>query len=326
MNAHVIPYSANYEQAYLDFAKISWGQDSYQSTFVYLRWLYSENPSLHKKEGDFLLVITENQKVVGCIHKLRMPWISEGVPIEIPAVHNLIVDEQYRGSYALPLIFKSFHDDEHVLIPGATPPVSTIYERLKSQLVHVQHYRKILRPVSAVIQKVFKIKKSARLPYYVPSEALLVRMVKALKRRALKGLSVDWTLEFVRWRFFHELGPRHFLVYRELQDDEIDFMIVSLGSRHGLNVARIIESVIKDKKNAYSLMAEAEAIAKKQGAHVFFGYGFEKSSEYLMDLSGWRKINNPAKTYFYHRNKANHFASFHVSMSCADFGFEAMTG
>lgn len=325
MDAEITPYSPKFNEAYFNFAKKAWGKNSYQSTPSYIKWLYYENPSLHKKEKDFLLIVTKNKNVVGCIHKLRMSWISEGVHIEIPAVHNLYVDEQYRGSHALPLMLESFNDDEQVLIPGAIPPVSTIYEKLKSQVVYIQHYRKILRPINGIIQKITKIKKNAVLPYYVPSEKILNCIIKTVaKRAALQGISVDWNVELLRWRFFHDLGPRHFMVYRELPNDEIDFMIVSLGPRRGLNVARIIECSIQNEKNAYLLTTEAEVIAKEQGAHVFFAYGFDKDGEYLMNMRRWRKIDNSSKTYFYHKNKNNCFARHYISMSCTDFGFEAI--
>ena len=71
--ARIISYSKNYWESYSEFARYAWGNNCYQATSQYINWLYEECPSFDKNPTDFLIAVNSSDKVVGCIHKLRIP-------------------------------------------------------------------------------------------------------------------------------------------------------------------------------------------------------------------------------------------------------------
>lgn len=51
----------------------------------------------------------------------------------------------------------------------------------------------------------------------------------------------DWTPDLLSWRFFHPMGPRHHSVLIETSDGIAGYAFVSVGARHGILLARVID-------------------------------------------------------------------------------------
>jgi len=96
--AKLIPYTADRLRDYQVFAQKNWPK-GYQYSENYLNWLYQENPN--RKPNDFILALDEQQQIIGVIHKLRLIWQANGQKIEVPAIHNLIVDKDQRHGSGL---------------------------------------------------------------------------------------------------------------------------------------------------------------------------------------------------------------------------------
>jgi len=345
-NTKIIPYVDDYWNSYHEFAKSEWGVNSYQAQKNYVRWLYDENPSPNKLPTDFLIVVSTQNRVVGCIHKLRMPWIFQSNSIEIPTIHNLVVDREHRGHYGLPLILKSLRADEYGIVPGTAPPLSGIFDKLKCQPIIVHWHRKVLRPFTGIMQLVMqKLLKKCNYSYFVPEinfqnnshfnittqppPDILLKIANTLNKRTnINEVHSFWNESWLKWRFFHEIGPKHLLIYKTINGtDDIDFMIISLGPRHGLNVARLVEFSVTNRDTFITLLSQAENYAKKARAHVFLAYIPETNTKNVILTSRWKKIHpSPANTYFYHRNKECYFDRYIMSASTVDCGFEAIRG
>ena len=95
----LVPYKGHFFKNYQSFAAKNWGQDTYKGYKAYLDWLYKENPSTQKKDTDFLVLTSNNEDVLGVIHKMHVPWMVNGQEIEIPAIHNLLVEKKYQAGH-----------------------------------------------------------------------------------------------------------------------------------------------------------------------------------------------------------------------------------
>src|SRR5207248_11795518 len=91
------------EDAYISFAKKIWGAGSFQAHPPSLKWLYKANPNSRGMQSD-LLVLWDENKIVGAHHRLRLPWRIGGQRITMPALHDLAVLPNYRKGEGLQLI------------------------------------------------------------------------------------------------------------------------------------------------------------------------------------------------------------------------------
>jgi hypothetical protein len=341
MMDRIIPYATDYLTNYSQFALKEWGGNAYQASPNYIDWLYQANP-LRTMSTDFLIVISKENVVVGCIHKLRMSWLFGQQQIEMPTIHNLVVAESHRARFGLPLILRALRADEYGIVPGTAPPQSEIFEKLKCQSIPVTWHRKVLKPFTGsariLLQKLGKkfspnflspmlqlnLSNNVHITTQ-PSETLLAQVAKVLMQRAQQHHLVPfWDAKQLAWRFFHAKGPTHALIYQTTAHAELDFIIVSLGPRHQLTVARIVELAISQTNHFSILVRTAERFAKQYGAHVFLAYIPQSNIDHLFAEQGWRKINPvPAKTFFYQRSKGICFDSYCMSAGTIDYGFEA---
>ena len=114
------------------------------------------------------------------------------------------------------------------------------------------------------------------------------------------------------------------MIYREEKTDGLDFAILSLGPRRGINLGRVVELRSSSVHNLQAMLAACVDAVREFGGHALSIYC---ASEYLNGLyqqGGWKPLKTTPDSYFYHSEKKEHFESYAVSGSAADFGFEAI--
>jgi hypothetical protein len=336
----IVPFREEHFARYQAFSRRSYGDDAYQATRNYVDWLYRENPSPNKSDSDFLLAITPDQQVVGCVHKMRLPWRVGERDVEIPALHNIVVGEQHRTGTGFMLILKIHANHEHALIPGVQAPLNEVFIKLKYQPVSANWYRKLVRPVAAAVRlargRMGMPSRETRyfdeatiaathLPNGIratrsPDAALLTQLASSVNQRSAGAQArPHWDAKWLAWRFFHPRGPRHCLVYRDS-----DFLIFSLGPRHGMNAARLIEASAASAQSLKALLSAGEPVLKRSGAHVLMTVCADAQLNDMLSKLGWTAQRDHIDTYFYHRTRTDQFTTYQFHGSAGDFGFEAI--
>ncbi|MRR54713.1 MAG: hypothetical protein EG822_09415 [Deltaproteobacteria bacterium] len=329
----------NYESAFYDqykiFAQNQFGIGSYQSSENYLKWLYCENPH-SRGYSDLIVGILEDGRVIGFIHKMRLPWKVEGETVLFPSLHNLVVKQEFRSGAGFWLMKKSIHGEEHALIPGVVQPLSTAYIEMRCQPMPSSWFKFVLSPFSAFVALGFHRltgKCFFRNRFALPLNRNIgdFRVTKSPEVSELEQIAhylnsasganhIVWDADLVRWRFFHELGPKHALIRHLKNTDE--FAVVSFGQRSGLNIARII--VVSDgfilDTGLYSFLKNE---VKKAGASALFFMTTKQHVAAAMVQRGFTSYKVSPDTYIYHKNKNTEFDAKFGSES-TDVGFESI--
>lgn len=329
------PYQEQDYQSYVEFALNNWGPTAYQANKNYIKWLYKESPASIKKDSDFLLVKdSASDKVIGSIHKLRLPWLVNGKILEIPAIHNLLVDKNERIGSGLFLITSSFKGEEHVFVSGVNPPLSKAYAALRCQKMVVNWYRVVISPLAIVksflANKLGKSKtcnieqhcqKYSNKNYICtinPDYKTIKNIVNIVNSNNEKTqVKIMWTPEWLQWRCFHKIGPKHLLF---INKDNTEFIIYSIGIRKGIKIARIIESTPTNKQKFQKLYKESVKELKKLGCGLLLIYTTDKQ---LINNINSKPFKSKTETYFYHKDKQP-FTDCSFNASSGDFGFEAI--
>ena len=337
-------YQDNFFKAYAKFAKEEMGELCYQSSEDYVNWLYNENPYENSSKSDLILGFAKG-KVVGCIHKMRLMWKIEDQFADIPAVHDFMVAKKFRHGCGIFLLKRSFSGEKHVLVPGVAQNQGDLYRLLKCQQINSSWYRKVLNPVRGTIRLGLNIvfnfnsrpaffisshvsKLSDLIPHLkitvCPNEETIQRIIPHLNRKPRDIVSLHWTMERFRWRFFHPIGPKHLLIYKESESDIKDFLILSLGPRRGLNVGRVVEMEASKLENLRILIHAAEKIVRNMGGNLLILFSaYSKLNNMLLEIK-YKKMKTPPGTYFYHKNSRDIFSSYSFNGSAGDHGFEAL--
>lgn len=326
-----IDYEDRFEAAYRKFAEAEFGRGCYQAEPDYIDWLYKENPhSLGFR--DFSIGVVDD-RVIGCIHKMYLPWKIGGERIRVPSLHNLMMTGEYRSGGGFWLLKRSLNQEQHAVIPSSLPPLSIVYRQMKCQLVPVRWFRKIVRPVSgaarmllnrvrhtpnAEIRRLYGARTISGCSVSTePNADQLNRLAEALS--ASQGSDhVEWNQEMVRWRFFHPKGPLH--GYVDLGSPN-KFALVSLGPRDGLGVGRLI--FIAPASSGVQSVSKISQILKAAGAHAVLAMTAHNAVADSLLASGFSQYPFEQETYFYHRDKQ--FVQHTLAGSeITDVGFEAL--
>jgi hypothetical protein len=327
--------------SYLRFAIASWGRDAHQANPQYPQWLYEENPAGATLARDFLVGLDESGHVVACAHKLRLPWNVGGSRVDVPALHNLMAAPSHRQGIGGVLMLTALARDAHVLVPGSTEPLSSSYRRLGSQPIEAAWYRWVLDPLGGGARFVagrFGVS-APRWPtgrlrsvrYLMPglrvedapSRARHAEIAAALTSDVDAGTAAPaWTPDLVAWRFFHPLGPRHLVI-----DDGSDgfLAIVSLGRRHGVRVARLLEVRARDHVRLRRGIARLRAALLILGGDVLLGFVADAQlADALAAVGGRRRSVGAPQTWVYHRQRSAAFARWRFGGGAGDHGFDAL--
>ncbi len=319
----IVPFEQNMLSNYQDFAYKNWGKNCYQASENYLNWLYKENPSPNKTKEDFMVAIKDD-KIIGAIHRMHIPWIIDGVESETPAIHNLLVEEKYRQGHGIFLITASLRGADHILIPGVSPPLSKAYEKFGSQEMSVGWYRKILRPFSGALsllknriglpEKQFQLdnfihKESRIISTSNPSDKLISKLSTSLQANKNSAAKPNWNEQFLKWRFFHPLGPKSILIYKESKST-FDFLIFSIGIRKVLKTARLIESVAVDQRSFNELLNQSESLLKRNGLELLLIYTASEITKGYLQNYDIKNLASKTKSYIYHQDKSKPFKDY----------------
>lgn len=338
------PFEEKYWEPYLQFARQQFGERVYQANERYLCWLYKENPSPGERYSDFIIGITKEDEIIGCIHKMRLTWKVDGSYVEIPAIHNLMVAKGYRTGVGLMLIMAAFSGEEHALIPGTAMPISALYQKLRCQKIDAFWYQKVLTPIKGGLSlclnstfgfhvrdryfefinlKVLNSNSSYKITT-APNHSLMNRLVAALNGISHAQDFPYWSVEQFHWRFFHPKGPRHVVIFQDSQQSISNFVILSLGPRKGLNVGRVIAMGASSKENLAFLLEVSERIIKDLGGHVMLIFCADiKLNNMMWSLKWGRFSRSGADCFIFHKNR-HPFKSFAFGAAAGDHGFEAL--
>jgi hypothetical protein len=110
----VLPFSEKWLSAYLDFASRAFGPRSYQADERYLRWMYNESP--HGSLSDCVIAV-DGERIVGCLHKLRLTWRIDTQEALVATAHNLFVEPDYRRGVGATLILAAMRARRRSTLP-----------------------------------------------------------------------------------------------------------------------------------------------------------------------------------------------------------------
>jgi len=321
---------------YVHFAKEHYGENAYQASLKYLEWLYLENPYSNQYD-DFIIGLNKSEEIVGCIHKMRLPWSVKGRETLVPSLHNLVISEQYRSGAGFWLLKRSLYGEPHAIIPGVIEPLSTAYREMKCQQINTNWYLKILCPVKAVIKTALnrlsipfiynrlmsRTPKNDLYGYTLttsPSAAEIAYVANWLNEHSGED-HVNWEPELVKWRFFHPNGPSHFLATKKSNTD--CFFIMSIGHRKGLSLARLLYTSETDTVGIRQMMDDVSKIAINHGADVMSVVTTSESTASVLASNGFKSYKIHPDSYIYHSDKTLTFNTVY-GPEVTDIGFESI--
>jgi hypothetical protein len=336
------PFEPALTDAYREFARRSWGGYAYQSKPAYLDWLYRENPAADPTKPQFLVAVNMHGEMVGAFHSMALLWDLAGDITTIPAAHNLYVKDEYRQGIGLYLVLAMMRRENHVFCPSQVPPLADTYRKLKWQEVPVHWYRRVLTPAATALRLLrnrtfgprhdtvtaadlapepVTVRGGITVTHY-PDDDAIEHIAAVLNRRLAQfRQKPHWTPAMVRWRFFHPLGPQHLLFHNGGEE----FLILSLGQRHGITTSRIMEGSATSPDNLVPLVRQAERFLARNKVHVLLAVSGDAHINQALTAAGWRpEKRHSRKTFFYHRDRNAMFDGYAFNASAGDFGFEAI--
>lgn len=309
---------------YQEFAAQQFGTTAYQACPEYLDWMYAENP-FGGCPSDGMLALNDAEQVIGCVHRLRVPWRINGERVVVPAIHNLMVEPAHRQGVGGILAVTSIRSEPFGIVPGVVEPIAEIYRKIGCHLVPSQWFRRVLKPLTLGLQlgakkllgtqptpKHFPIESvETQLPSsvgrgwlrFAPTDAQLAELAALFQQQQADAAGPDWSVDFLRWRFFHAKGPRHAVVCLEQEGRLTDAALISLGPRHGVNVGRIVAAVASDPVNLRIVVRLVEHVVRQHGGTVLLAYSASPALQGQLASLGWQPMANGPQTYFHRRGK-----------------------
>lgn len=336
--------SLSHAAAYLQFAARQFGPTTSAANERYLRWIYEQNP-FGGRWADSLMAVTSAGEVVGCVHAMRVPWRFNNESVVVPANHNLVVAPEYRQGVGTRMVIQAIQRHDLSIIPSAVEPLGMLYRRLGCMRVESRWYRRVLRPLKVGwqlgAQKLWGRNPLAchfpveipptRLPSAhgagwwttAPTDPQFEQLAEVFNADRTTTSGPEFSPEFLSWRFFHELSPRHAAVWLEENGRISDAVVLSLGPRHGFNVGRIVAAHASDTDRFAALVKLAEHLIRQQGGTLLFTFCACPKLNQIYSTMGWRPQANGPQTYLSsHRNGPPLAVSFNGE--AIDIGFEAL--
>ena len=336
--------TSSHAAPYLKFAARQFGATTSAASERYLRWLYKKNP-YGGRWADSLMAVSSTGEVVGCVHAMNVPWRIDNELVVVPAIHNLMVAPEHRQGVGTRMVMKSLERHHLSVIPSAVEPLGLLYRRLGCARVESLWYRRVLRPLKVGWQlgakKLFGWNPTAchfpvaaprtRLPWAhgtawwttVPTDQQLEQLANVFNAARKTTCGPEFSPEFLRWRFFHELGPRHAAVWLEAKGRISDAVVLSLGPRRGFNVGRIVAARASDAGRFAALVKLAEHLIRRYGGTLLFTFCACPELNRIYATMGWQPLTNGPHTYLSSRR---HGPPLAVSFNgeAVDIGFEAL--
>ncbi|MGB3868027.1 MAG: hypothetical protein WBG34_10495 [Flavobacteriales bacterium] len=328
----------------LDFCRVVYGAHSHQANPEYYQWAYTENPNCPEGLDSLVIACDDEDRVVGTMNRLLMEWDVKGERMVIPALGDFAVDPAHRkGGLGLRMALTSTKGVEHAFVNGSNPSSSPLFRALKYQeLTGGRWFRKVLNPLRASGRYLwYRLGGSARPsdPLFVqpaiagyhisdsPNEHLLAGLA-ALLNRAPAQVKLHWTVDTLRWRFFHPKGPRHIVLFSSQRDGSpSNALFISAGHRKGLRACRLIAHQCSDSTSFAQLLKVAITLLRRSGVDVLLAFTFSAKEAGSLSAAGMREQQDPPATFFHHRRQANMMEADEVLVqgAASDLGMEAMT-
>jgi hypothetical protein len=308
---------------YLDFASRAFGPRSYQADERYIRWLYDESP--HGALSDCALVAS-GERIVGCLHKLRLTWRIGQADAPVATVHNLFVDPDHRGGLGATLVLAAMRGETAIFVPGAAGAAGFIYERLRWPEIHCQWHRRVWKSPLGLLRAAGNAsvvysdagQDDLRLTFH-PDEDTIGACLAALNDTAGESARPIWTRETFGWRFLHPLGPRHLLA----SSGSRSFAIFSCGVRRGVRMARLIDAAFDDRDRIVALLRWTTRLLARRGVMVSWSYSSRELLNAAVADLRWTAMAQPPRSFLF-RRRAGAPHSTAINASAGDFGFESI--
>lgn len=329
---------------YLEFASKAWGARSSQADPQFFDWFLANPNSLGTRRD--LIVLVEEDRIVGAHHLMRIPWCLNGRKLLIPSVHDLYVLPSHRSvpggqslvPSSLKLMLAAFDGEPHVALCGLSPGAEAIYSGLRIPSFEVFWLQKIVSRMRAGIQIAARFL-GWRLGGYRPlaprkitsGDHQILRTPSPTSDELRDALTLkpsgqsypDWDLASYTWRFFHELGPKSMLLLARRNGRVVGRCAVSIGSKHGCVVARVTELLFEDELAMQALLKESEHLFSDIGAAVCLAVTSSVEGAKGLRASGWTHRKKPPGTRWFSRNKAERPEGLWISGGAWDFGCDA---
>jgi len=300
------------------------GSEGYQHLPRYLEWLYRANP-VGRGTSD-CLVARRDGAIVGCMHRMRLPLAGNEAPDDFAVLHNHFVAEELRSGPGVLLLRRAVKNLGVGFAPGVQAPLDQVYRRLG----FVEHpgfwLMRTLSPIAAGVQ-LARARTIGPGPLRIdvarlqrrfgdlsitanPDDETIADLCRAMRRDTTGEAAVPWTIELVRWRYFHPLGPRHLLVKAPGGTASAVF---SLGKRRGLTVARLLESHSADPR----FLGQVMRVMRAAGAAMGLVFSTDCAMVAQLTTLGWRLRDNGTFSF---RTPG---PSLSIGAAATDVGFEA---
>jgi len=341
MSIRIATYEPSRLASYARFAESAYGRGAYQASPAYLSWLYRERPE------DLLVAVTDAEEVVGCVHKLRLPWLVGRETIDVAAVHNWMVLPAHRGGTGLRLFLAALAPERHAFVPGSGPASAAIHDKLRGQEAPVAWYRWPLlawnlEAVRAGLRGLWSGQRARRRRAEETATRLsplaarsglgltaspdpddVARIAGTLARSPTEGARPRWSPETTAWRFFAPEGPRHLALGTPGWDE---VALLSLGWRHRLLVGRIVELRARSPEGVRDLVAASGRILAGAGAQLMMHMTADVEARSWLAQVGHVAVAAPPRAFFHNRKHQEALDRFSFSGGAGDVGLEAFDG
>ena len=299
--------------SYAIFCENNFGRNAYQIKRSYLEWLYDGT-----SKGFEVAVYSE--KVIGIEHNIKAPVLINNECTMVTVLHDLMVDENHRGTVGFRLMQDSLKRDNYLVLPGSVGRLSRTYGKLGSKKFASFWYRKYQFPLN-IFRRISPLKLLS-LRKLAERENLLFGHNKEANENFLKNSlksykDINQFLVYFKWRFFHKHSPLTF--YVSDSDGENSALFV-LGKRGKIPYARIFYAQCKSDAIYRKIIKLIEKITSRIGVPVILHTSFECAPP---NNFGYRVYADLPVSYVYSSTKKLEFEPI-VPSFCSDIGFDGL--
>ena len=300
-------------EVYREFCIRTFGEYSYQKKKSYVDWLY----------GDCLegfAVAVSDDTIVGMEHNFKAPIFIKDTPKLATVLHDLMVEDNHKGSVGFRLMYESLRSDRYLVLPGSIGRLSRTYGRLGSTKFESFWYRRFQMP-TGVFKKVSKLK-WVELTELAERQSLLLGHNKEdsvnFREKALKPFQkLRYFPEYLDWRFFHKDAPLTFYLSDFSGENTVLFTI---GKRGRLPFARIFYIRQQDESIYKKIVKLVHRISARVGVPVILHSSFESAPPRRL---GYKAYKDSPVSYVYAQSREED-SSPTVPTFCSDIGFDGL--
>ena len=298
---------------YREFCVRTFGEYSYQKRKRYVDWLYGDYSK------GFAIAVTD-YRIVGIEHNFKAPILINNTPKLSTVLHDLMVDDNYKGSVGFRLMYESLRFDRYLVLPGSIGRLSRTYGRLGSTKFESFWYRKFQIP-TGVFKKISEYK-WVQLTALAERQSLLFGHNKEdgvnFMEKALKPFQkFKYFPEYLDWRFFHKDAPLTFYLSDFNGENTVLFTI---GKRGRIPFARIFYIRQQDESTYKKIVKLVHRISARLGVPVILHSSFESPPP---ERLGYVVYKDAPVSYVYTQSREESFSPM-VPTFCSDIGFDGL--